>query len=66
MDILLYILLILLPLYFGLFRNNLVYEYRSKVLWGDGVEAHNKLPSYGRMVIDFVNWSDLKLYRRSI
>jgi len=66
MDLLFSFSLALLPLYFGLFRNNLVYKYRSKVLWSDGVEAWSKLPSYGRMVIDFVNWSDLKLYRRDI
>ena len=38
--------------YFGIYRNNMVYKFRTKILYED-TDLYKKLPSYNTMVFKF-------------
>ena len=56
-----YILLVVLPIYFGCYRNNLVLNYRLSVINRAGVEEYRKLPSYRSMLYSVRKWPTKKL-----
>ena len=43
---------------FILLRNNMTYRVRTRILWSqpNGLEMHDRLPSYDRMVIHPAYW----------
>lgn len=51
--------------YFCMYRNNLVWDYRTNCLF-ECMEEYNKLPSYMEMVFNVVNWPRKKLKSKSI